>query len=86
MAAEMTRKEMFEACKRIGLHCDYYAPGDGVTRYRFWNRGERQNGKAITPEKLSYFSCHGIYTALGLSEAATFVIGYQYGWASERNK
>ena len=80
MAADMTRKEIEETCQRIGLHVDTWSPGDGVTRYRFWNRGVMD-----TPaEELCYFSCNGIYTALGLAEACTFVAGYQHGRAKEK--
>lgn len=80
MAADMTKKELWDTCHHIGLHVDYYSPGDGVTRYRFWNRGIL----ARSAEELDYFSCNGIYTALGLAEACTFVAGYQHGRASAR--
>jgi hypothetical protein len=49
----------------LGLYVTYHSPGDGVTRYRFF--------KGKTPR--SYFSGDGIYTALGIAEAKTFLRG-----------
>ena len=47
-----------------GFGVDTYGPGDGVTRYRFFDR-----------EPFGYFAGRGIYTALGISEAETFAAG-----------
>jgi hypothetical protein len=51
-----------------GFGMDDYSPGDGVTRYRFFDR-----------EPFGYFAGRGIYTALGIKEAETFVAGL---WAA----
>ena len=62
---ELLRKKAAEA----GLYVATYSPGDGVTRYRFIkSRGGRP---------VSYFAQNGIYTALGISEAETFLAGYR---------
>lgn len=46
-----------------------WSPGDGKTRYRFFN--EAQN---------SFFGPkNGIYTGLGYREAETFATGFRYG-------
>ena len=48
----------------VGLHIATWAPGDGVTRYRFFTK------------PTDYHAGDGIYTALGLKEAWCFVRGY----------
>jgi hypothetical protein len=66
---------------QAGLIVRTYSPGDGVTRYRFF----RVSDLAIEAAKelpaghhhsLDYFGpITGIYTALGMKEAHTFVNG-----------
>lgn len=52
-----------------GLIVRTWSPGDGVTRYRFFeDRPGRERQDYFGPE-------NGIYTALGLAEAWTFVRG-----------
>lgn len=51
----------------VGLYVATWAPGDGVTRYRFF----------VTPS--DYNSSDGLYTALGHKEAITFVQGVAVG-------
>lgn len=71
----MTRLEHLQRdALPAGLHIDTYAPGDGVTRYRFFT------------EPTDYFTGSGIYTALGHKEASVFVAGYALGYhyGSER--
>lgn len=53
-----------EVAKSVGLHIDTWAPGDGVTRYRFFTKPS------------DYFAGDGLYTALGLKEAWCFLRGY----------
>jgi len=56
-----------------GFGVDDYSPGDGVTRYRFFDR-----------EPFGYFAGRGIYTALGIKEAQTFTAGVRFGfWAGK---
>lgn len=77
MARKPTRMEALEAeARRVGLFVDSYSPGDGVTRYRFITRSDRD-----------YFSASGserVYTALGLKEAYTFLAGYGSGHSRRR--
>lgn len=58
------RGSLDKFAKSLGLHIGTWAPGDGVTRYRFFTKPS------------DYFSDDGIYTALGLNEAWCFVRGY----------
>jgi hypothetical protein len=68
MAKLTSRKVMLELqARELGLQVRTYSPGDGVTRYRFIKSKGRQ----------SYFQNDGIYTALGISEAETFLSGYR---------
>lgn len=68
--AKKSRKELLaEDANRVGLFVRTYSPGDGLTRYRFFKKSQ---GKS------SYFGPHnGIYTALGIKEAETWLSGYQ---------
>jgi hypothetical protein len=50
--------------RSLGLYVATWAPGDGVTRYRFFT------------QPLRYDQGDGLYTALGLKEAWCFVRGY----------
>lgn len=35
------RDEIDQACERAGVYCRTYSPGDGVTRYRFFEKMSR---------------------------------------------
>ena len=64
----MTRLSKLELeTAKYGLSVNTYSPGDGVTRYRFNNKHS------------TYFADNGLYTALGIKEAMTFIIGYNMG-------
>jgi len=66
----MTRLgDLQESVKRLGFQVDTWSPGDGVTRYRFFNRPSDYFGPA-----------NGIYTALGFAEAETFAQGLAQGF------
>jgi len=55
---------------RIRLFVRTWSPGDGVTRYRFFKMSESN------PSVQNYDGPHnGIYTALGIKEAETFLSG-----------
>ena len=62
-----TRKQWLDHdAERLGLFVRTWSPGDGITRYRFF-----------TNAKNSYHGPdNGIYTALGIKEAETFLAGY----------
>ena len=65
----MARKSRYdllqEEARRHGLWLRKYSPGDGVTRYRFMRKN------------VSYFADDGIFTALGISQAETWLSGYR---------
>lgn len=70
MAKITSRRARLErSARESGLYVATYSPGDGVTRYRFI--------KSRKP--VSYFQQNGLYTALGLSEAETWLGGYRRG-------
>ena len=69
----MTRLEELRKSLPVGWGVDTWSPGDGVTRYRFFDR-----------EPHGYFAGRGVYTALGIKEAETFVAGVCLGfWAGK---
>lgn len=53
-----------------GLRVRTHSPGDAITRYRFFRRSD------IPDKDLMYCSDFGIYTALGVREACTFLEGW----------
>ena len=68
----MSEREIRKTATELGLYCDTYAPGDGVRRYRFFDKPS------------DYFGpWNGIYTAMGSAEASTFLTGYAQGRASK---
>lgn len=68
--AKLSRMEGLQReAKRAGLYVAAWSPGDGVTRYRFI--------KSRAGKPVSYFARDGIYTALGIAEAKTFLAGYK---------
>lgn len=73
----MTKKEIKEMALARGIYCATYAPGDGVTRYRFFK------------EKQDYFGGSGydrLYTALGAKEAFVWLTGFQSGQSVARTE
>lgn len=64
---DWTRSQLSEVAEDNGLHIRTYSPGDGITRYRFFTN----------PENGYFGPDNGIYTALGLAEARTFVRAWQ---------
>lgn len=63
--------EVEETAKAEGLYVATWSPGDGVTRYRFFEKPS------------DYHSGDSIYTALGRKEALTFITGYSWGVGRE---
>ncbi len=55
--------EMRARLEKHGLYISTWAPGDGVTRYRFHTKD------------IDYFADDGIYTALGWKEAEIYARG-----------
>jgi hypothetical protein len=74
MPKKKTRlEELEEYAKSIGLLVKTYSPGDGQTRYRFFE-------KKRVPADQSYFGpASGMSTVLGLKKAWDFVYAYSAG-------
>ena len=71
MAKKLSRIEALRReAESVGLLVGVWSPGDGVTRYRFF----KGRGHKAVPY---YQSGDGIYTALGIAEAKTFLAGYR---------
>ena len=68
-----TEKEIRTLAIGVGVHVDTYAPGDGVKRYRFFDKESDYFG----PE-------NGIYTALGRREALVWLHGFAKGQRIKR--
>ncbi len=69
----MTRQDVLRTeCEAAGFTFETYAPGDGLTRYRFWT---------LDPDHTTrgYFHAFGDYTALGWKEALTYATGRVHG-------
>ena len=60
--------------EQLGLFVAEWSPGDGVTRYRFF---DRQGNSYFGPD-------NGIYTALGLKEANTWLTGFAAGRRNQK--
>jgi hypothetical protein len=79
---KLTRlQNLEEKAEKVGLYVRTYSPGDGMTRYRFfrvsdWAMEAAKELPAGHHHSLDYFGpITGIYTALGMKEAHTFVNG-----------
>jgi hypothetical protein len=64
-------QELRDYARTHGLTVETWSPGDGTTRYRFFDKpGASQ----------TYFGpASGLYTALGLKEAWNYLYGYGAG-------
>lgn len=72
MPKKKTRlEELEEYAKDAGLKVATWSPGDGQTRYRFFDKPG--------PNQTYFGPASGIYTALGLKEAWNFLYGYGAG-------
>ena len=63
--ADNRRGRLYKEALAAGYAIDEYSPGDGTTRYRFFDMSD--NRMAI--EKFSYFAGRGSARALGLADA-----------------
>ena len=65
-----TRKdELMRLAHEAGYHVESYSPGDGVTRYRFFDLAEMDR-KGVSMREMSYFGpLNGVDTVLGLAAA-----------------
>lgn len=67
----MTRyDELKQACEEVNLWIACWSPGDGVTRYRFFEE----------PGNTYFGPASGIHTALGWAQANLFLTGFAQGY------
>jgi len=59
---------MQSAANKVGWSIDTWSPGDGITRYGFFDKVGQD-----------YFGDGRLYTALGIKEARTFLTGLILG-------
>jgi hypothetical protein len=75
MAKKPTRlQELQDYAKTTGLHVATYSPGDGTTRYRFFDKPG--------PGQTYFGPASGMHTALGLKDAWNFLYSYGAGRGS----
>lgn len=63
MAKKTKFRQLSEDARAKGLYVAKYSPGDGVTRYRFFDK----------PDNTYFGPDNGVCTALGLRNAKRFV-------------
>lgn len=61
-------QELQDYAKEMGLHVATWSPGDGTTRYRFFDK----------PGNTYFGPGSGIYTALGSKDAWNYLYGGSY--------
>lgn len=72
MAKKKTRlQELQDYAKSVGITVATWSPGDGVTRYRFFEKAG--------PGQTYFGPLSPMYTALGLKEAWNYLYGYGAG-------
>ena len=74
MAKKTRLEELQDYAKSVGLKVASYSPGDGVTRYRFFDKPG--------PGQTYFGPASGIATELGLKNAWNFVYSYGAGRGS----
>lgn len=81
-----TRKDALnEMAHAAGYLVERYSPGDGVTRYRFFDLAEMQR-KGVSAQEQTYFGpLNGVHTALGLAAAKKFLTGGGKAPAKRKN-
>lgn len=70
------KHELFGTAAYYGLSVGMWAPGDGLTRYRFFDRRTVQGGGLHA----NYFEGRELYTAEGIGEAEVYLRGVAAGW------
>lgn len=72
--ANGSRKDVLsEDARKSGYYVATYSPGDGKTRYRFFDLAEMAR-KGVSPQEQTYFGpLNGVHTALGLAAAKKFL-------------
>lgn len=66
---------IYQAAEEAGLYVGAWSPGDGVTRYRFFDHGVMSNGLPVQ----DYNSGDGVKTVLGRKDALLWLAGYRAG-------
>jgi hypothetical protein len=70
------RHHLAHDAAKLGLMVATWSPGDGMTRYRFFPIGTETDAQDFFGPR------NGLYTALGLKEAFTWLNGYRDGKAA----
>jgi hypothetical protein len=68
-------QELEDYTRSVGLHVSTYSPGDGVTRYRFFEK----------PGNTYFGPASGMHTALGLKDAWNFIYSYGAGYGARKH-
>jgi hypothetical protein len=71
MAKKTRLEELQDYAREVGVTVRTYSPGDGVTRYRFFDKPG--------PGQTYFGPASGMYTALGLKDAWNYLYGYGAG-------
>jgi hypothetical protein len=71
MAKKTRLEELQDYAKEVGVTVRTWSPGDGVTRYRFFDKPG--------PGQTYFGPASGMYTALGLKDAWNYLYGYGAG-------
>lgn len=64
---ETERKQVIKMAEELGLYCEVASPGDGVMRYKFYEKEVRLGEK------------RPVFMAVGIKEAKTFLYGVMVG-------
>lgn len=73
----MASNTVYSEAARLGVYVATWNPGDGATRYRFFENGVRVN---FTGELIAdYNQGLELFTALGRKHALTWLRGYSAG-------
>lgn len=77
MPKKKTRlEELQDYAKGVGLHVATWSPGDGTTRYRFFDK----------PGNTYFGPDNGVYTALGIKDAWNYLYGGSYYKPGKRRR
>lgn len=76
MAKKTRLQELQDYAKSVGLTVATYSPGDGTTRYRFFDKPG--------PSQTYFGPASGMHTALGIKNAWNFVYSYGAGYGAGR--
>ena len=71
-------QELQDYAKGVGLLVATYSPGDGATRYRFFDKPG--------PSQTYFGPSSGMHTAIGMKDAWNFLYSYSAGYGAKRQR